>query len=103
MNNFQSANHVINQLTNVKPTKTKNTMKTTKINMEQLIKYNEFINAFISYYSVFYTSDQYNELVKTVYSINPLDPMQGTINRYNYCLEISNFDKTTERVNQLTN
>lgn len=73
----------------------------TQINMEQLIKYNKFINTFISYYACFYSSNEYNELVKTVYSINPLDPIQGTINRYNYCLEISNFDNTTERINQL--
>lgn len=71
MDNFKEANSKINQLMNVKPTNKRNTMKTTTINMEQLIKYNEFINAFISYYAVFYTSDQYNELVKTVYSINP--------------------------------
>lgn len=75
-------------------------MKTT-INPMQLLKYNAFVNVFLNYYSGFYPSDQYEELAKEVYSINPLDAVQGIFDRYNYCLEISKFDNTTEKIQQL--
>lgn len=68
---------------------------------EHLTQCNAFVSVFMDYYKGFYPSEMYNELAKEVYKNFSVDVVKDILDRYNYCFEISELDKTTERIHEL--